>query len=85
MLLIDYPAAGKLLGADGALKPRDQGARGIMMCQREGQVGKWGWRGGGRREGRGGGEGPEFLIWDWHLHPSLREDLLSGALDCLSA
>ena len=62
MLLIDYPPAGRLLGADGAMKSGTWEPRAISKCQREGQVGHWGQRSGGRGRIRGGGEGPEFLI-----------------------
>lgn len=85
MLLIDYPAAGRLLGADGAMKsstwePEESGsARGKdSWASGDGEVGR-------KTEGKGGGEGPEFLISDWYLYLLLRKDLPSGALGFLSA
>lgn len=50
MLLIDYLPAGRLLGADGAMKSGTWEPRAISKCQREGQVGHWGQRSGEERE-----------------------------------
>lgn len=72
MLLIDYPPAGRLLGADGAMKSGTWEPRAISKCQREGQVGHWGQRSGGEEES---GEEEKAL----NFSSPLREDPLSGA------
>lgn len=40
MLLIDYPAAGRLLGADGTMKPSTWEPEASGSARGEGQVGK---------------------------------------------
>lgn len=57
ILLIDYPAAGRLLSADGATKPSTWESEELRCARKGGQEDKWGQRRMRRREMRRGKQG----------------------------